>query len=146
MSDDAIVLFSSMGVGLVALLERFRLTIHPPNPWTLEGIVGVLSHMHQFDHAAEMVSGKVVSCFRSERVNQLVGGSPTSDHLAGRAVDIVSSLHSHKEAAQKIFSAVERGELGHVREVLEEPTCVHVGWYPIDAPIVYRARLGKWRM
>jgi len=137
------LLLAAIGAGVTALMEPFRPTAHGANPWTLDAAVNVLAHAHLFEAARAIVEGTITSGFRSERVNQAVGGSPTSDHLAGRAVDIVSK-YPPQEAAGRIFAAVARGELGAVREVLEEPGCVHVGWYPLGT--TGAPRLGQWRM
>lgn len=143
--SDALGIIAAAGVGLSAWLERYRATTQGPNPWTLDGICNVLAHSHLFDKVRALVDGRVTSAFRCREVNAAVGGSPTSDHLAGRAVDVVPAVLSCHDAAAAIYAAAVRGELGNVREVLEEPSCVHVGWYPLDAPHA-APRLGKWRM
>jgi len=139
--SPVVVLAVTAGIG--ALIERFRVTAHGPNPWSVDAVVNVLAHAHLFEAARAIVEGTITSGYRSERINQAVGGSPTSDHLAGRAVDVVTRYSPH-EAAAKIYAAAVRGDLGAVREVLEEPGCVHVGWYPLGT--TGAPSLGQWRM
>lgn len=131
-------------LGLSETLERYRPTTHGANPWTVEGVANVVALSPLFEKAARLVTGTITSCWRSERVNALVSGSPTSDHLHGRAVDLVSANLSHHDAAVKLFEAAERGELGNVREVLEEGGCCHIGWFP--AGQTGKPRFGQWRM
>ncbi len=45
---------------------------------------------------------KVTSGYRSDAVNRAVGGSPTSDHKRGWAVDIKAGRHSSPELARQI--------------------------------------------
>ena len=48
---------------------------------------------------------RVTSGYRSEELNKSVGGSPTSDHLAGRAADIVGTPAT-KEENERLFGLV----------------------------------------
>ena len=53
----------------------------------------------------------VNSCCRCEKHNRAVGGSPTSKHLTGRALDFRPLAMSVFAAYAKIITAYERGEL-----------------------------------
>lgn len=48
---------------------------------------------------------RVTSGYRSEELNQVVGGSPTSDHRLGRAADIVGTPAT-KEENEKLFGLI----------------------------------------
>jgi uncharacterized protein YcbK (DUF882 family) len=63
----------------------------------------------------------VTSGYRSERHNRAVGGSPTSYHLTGRAVDVVGpeATLDHLQRTARAFGAVE---------VLRESDHLHVAF------------------
>ncbi len=61
----------------------------------------------------------ITSGYRSQALNRLVGGVPTSLHLQGRAADIVAPLGYHSELF-RIFA-----ELPHV-ELIDYKTFIHV--------------------
>lgn len=67
----------------------------------------------------------VTSAFRSPRVNSLVGGSRTSQHLRGEAADIKIEGMSPLAVAKLI------AELGlPFDQLIREPTWVHVSYGP----------------
>lgn len=137
-------ILAAAGLGaLYVAFDRYRRTSHGKNPWTLDGFMAVATLHQRFEQAARMIDGTITSVFRSERVNKAAGGVETSRHLDGLAVDIKPRLHSPKEAAEKLYAAAVRGELGPVRTVLEEPTVVHVDFFAPGEP--RRApKLGYW--
>jgi hypothetical protein len=127
---DALALIALAGSGLALALERYRPTQHGHNPWSIDALVNVLRLAPHFETARDLVDGKFTSVYRSERVNKIVGGVINSDHLWGGAIDLKPHPHVAIEtAAKRIYEAAERGELGPVRQVVLEPTWVHVGWY-----------------
>jgi len=124
-------------------LDPYRVTKHGHNPWTHDAFVNVLRLHAHYDAAAKLVDGAITSVYRSPRVNAKAGGVATSYHLRGLAVDIAPRKLSPKEAARVIYEAAERGELGPVRKVLEEPGIVHIEYLdPTDIPGTIR--LGYW--
>lgn len=129
---------------LFVSLERYRKTSHGQNPWTVDGLMNVVRLQGHFERAAELIDGAITSVFRSEGVNKAAGGVPTSRHLRGLAVDIKPRMLTPREALTKLLAAAERGELGPVRTILEEPTVVHIEYLAADetaAPI----KTGYWQ-
>ena len=68
---------------------------------------------------------QVNSAFRSRRVNQLVGGADSSQHVLGQAADIVVAGMSPLELA-KIIAEMELP----YDQLIREPTWVHVSYGP----------------
>ena len=75
----------------------------------------------------------ITSCFRSERVNKLVGGSPTSAHRFGLAADCdAMGLTSHQFALE-LIKIRDAGRLAFDQLILEFPergdgAWVHIGF------------------
>lgn len=68
---------------------------------------------------------KINSGFRSARINKLVGGAPSSQHVLGQAADIVVEGMTPLALAKYIV------ELGlPFDQVIREPTWVHVSYGP----------------
>ena len=75
----------------------------------------------------------VTSCFRSERVNKLVGGSPTSAHRFGSAADCDAIGMTSFDFAKKLIEMRDVGKLVFDQLILEFPergdgAWVHVGF------------------
>ena len=75
----------------------------------------------------------VTSCFRSARVNKLVGGSPTSAHLFGSAADCDAIGMTSFAFAKKLIEMRDVGKLVFDQLILEFPergdgAWVHVGF------------------
>lgn len=75
----------------------------------------------------------VTSCFRSERVNKLVGGSPTSAHRYGLAADCDALGMTSLAFAKKLIAMRDEGKLEFDQLILEFPergdgAWVHVGF------------------
>ena len=75
----------------------------------------------------------VTSCFRSERVNKLVGGSPTSAHRFGSAADCDAIGMTSFAFAKKLIEMRDAGKLVFDQLILEFPergdgAWVHVGF------------------
>lgn len=54
---------------------------------------------------------KVNSCFRCPKVNQLVGGAKTSDHMVGAAADIKATDGNNKKLFDLILKMIKSGEI-----------------------------------
>lgn len=72
----------------------------------------------------------ITSGFRNPKVNKLVGGSPTSDHMDGRAADIKSVKHTPRELANLIIGAGIKFE----QLILEFERWVHISVPPSARP------------
>lgn len=75
----------------------------------------------------------VTSCFRSERVNKLVGGSPTSAHRFGLAADCDAVGLTSLAFAKEIIKMRDEGEITFDQLILEFPergdgAWVHIGF------------------
>ncbi|WP_108043306.1 D-Ala-D-Ala carboxypeptidase family metallohydrolase [Neisseria cinerea] len=75
----------------------------------------------------------VTSCFRSERVNKLVGGSPTSAHRHGLAADCDASGMTSLAFAKLLIKMRDDGALKFDQLILEFPergdgAWVHIGF------------------
>lgn len=74
----------------------------------------------------------VTSCFRNERVNRLVGGSPTSAHRLGLAVDFGIQGMTSREAAALVKEMADKGLIDFDQLILEFPkssgSWVHIGF------------------
>lgn len=63
----------------------------------------------------------VTSCFRSERVNRLVGGSPTSAHRFGLAADCDATGFTSVAFAKEIIQMRDKGLIAFDQLILEFP-------------------------
>ena len=75
----------------------------------------------------------VTSCFRSERVNKAVGGSPTSAHRFGLAADCDAIGLTSLSFAKEIIKMRDEGKITFDQLILEFPergdgAWVHVGF------------------
>ena len=75
----------------------------------------------------------VTSCFRSERVNKAVGGSPTSAHRFGLAADCDAIGLTSLAFAKEIIKMRDEGEIKFDQLILEFPergdgAWVHIGF------------------
>lgn len=75
----------------------------------------------------------VTSCFRSERVNKLVGGSKTSAHRFGLAADCDATGFTSRAFAKEIIEMRDKGLIAFDQLILEFPergdgAWVHIGF------------------
>ena len=73
----------------------------------------------------------VTSCFRNEAVNKLVGGSCTSAHRYGLAVDFTCPRFGNtRQVCEAIIAAQKRGDIEFDQLILEFPPAgwVHIGF------------------
>ena len=70
-----------------------------PNEYHVSNMVGIATHV--FEPLREYVKGpiKINSMFRSEDLNSAIGGSITSQHCEGRALDL-DDVYGHKTNAE----------------------------------------------
>lgn len=69
---------------------------------------------------------KINSGFRTKSYNQKVGGAEKSQHLEGKAADIVVSGIDAREAYSYILKLINDGDLKKIRAVGSYSTFVHV--------------------
>lgn len=75
----------------------------------------------------------VTSCFRNEKVNRLVGGSKTSAHRYGLAVDCDATGFTSTAFAKEIMEMKDKGLIDYDQLILEFPergdgAWVHIGF------------------
>lgn len=75
----------------------------------------------------------VTSCFRSEKVNKLVGGSKTSAHRFGLAADCDATGFTSRAFAEEIIEMRDKGLIAFDQLILEFPergdgAWVHIGF------------------
>ena len=75
----------------------------------------------------------VTNCFRNEKVNRLVGGSPTSAHRFGLAADCDAAGLTSLEFAKLLLKMRDEGKLQFDQLILEFPergdgAWVHIGF------------------
>ena len=84
----------------------------------------------------------VTSCCRCKKHNESVGGSPTSKHLTGRAMDFYVTNMSVYCAYAKIEAAWERGELPELGGI---GLYIKKNFIHIDTYHAADGHLRKWR-
>lgn len=108
-------------------------TSHGPNTPTDERII---RNIRLTAHNMEMVRLYLgdrgitpTSWYRSPKVNEAVGGSPTSSHRDGGAVDFKHAVYNNKEV-YNILSTPEAKEVLGYDQLIYYPnkTVCHIGW------------------
>jgi zinc D-Ala-D-Ala carboxypeptidase len=111
-------------------LAAYTITNHGKNPLTPDAAKNLFYCKAWIDKVVTSLGGTLTSAYRSPRVNALVGGSPTSDHMKGLAADVKPGrLFTVESATEHVRMLARLGQIGPVRQVIWEPTWVHVGWY-----------------
>jgi hypothetical protein len=108
-------------------LAQYAVTSHGANPWTIEAALNVLRIQPWIERARALVGGKINSAYRHPTINAAIGGSPTSAHMLGLAVDLAPT-GATDTAARLLWSAAKSGALGPVDQIIDERTWVHIGW------------------
>lgn len=75
---------------------------------------------------------RVTSGIRSKRLNELVGGSPSSSHYIGYAADIVPTNGKMKEFKEFVINWLKDKEFDQMISESEDekgvPSWIHIGW------------------
>lgn len=95
--------------------ERFAVEVFEP----VRTLLGVPLHIN--------------SGFRCARLNDAVGGRPTSRHVLGLAADVVPVGMTLRDAMRRIFDALDHGGLTTVDEAIQEMTWIHLQGCPEGA-------------
>ncbi len=104
------------------------------NTYTEEELVNMTWTAVQMEAVRKILGGKaivVTSCFRNEKVNALVGGSKTSAHRYGLAVDFTCpKFGDTRKVCEAIIAAQKKGEIEFDQLILEFPPSgwVHIGF------------------
>jgi len=109
-----------------------------PNTYTPAAAVAVLAYRPFVERALALVPGAILSsAYRAPEVNSAVGGVVNSDHLTGRAFDLVPPQWQDPaawwRAVEAVRAEVDAGRLGPVRQFIAETYkgCIHLGFYPV---------------
>lgn len=82
-----------------------------------------------YKHAINVTSG-----YRCDELNKAVGGSKTSQHLKGQAVDIKASVGTNAKLFNLIKSMIESGEIKVGQLIWEYGTTAEPKWIHISLP------------
>ena len=103
-----------------------------------ENIITTANHMEKIRELLGNNPIIISSCFRSPKVNKLVGGSLTSAHLEGLAVDFVCNGSGDPAKIVSILRKYEK-ELKFDQLINEFDKWVHIGWGPKNRGEVIKA-------
>lgn len=112
----------------LAGLDAYRATSHGENEWTPEAVANIIYVSRWMRVARGMIDGKFSSVYRSATINAKVGGVANSRHVLGLACDIIPGTMDSARAADVIYQAAANAMLGHVQQIIHEPSWVHVAW------------------
>jgi zinc D-Ala-D-Ala carboxypeptidase len=105
-----------------------------PSEYELTNMVGVAENL--FEPLRDWVGGpiKVTSFFRSEELNKAIGGSKTSQHCQGRAIDIddVYGYKTNAEMFNYIKNNLDFDQLIWEFGTDDNPGWVHVSYVSAD--------------
>ena len=96
---------------------------------------GILAELRQTAHALELVRALfnrpilVHSGFRCEELNEAVGGSPTSQHRVGQAVDFTVEGMDLEDT----LHTIQAGGIPF-HQLLIEDACIHIGTWQEGKP------------
>lgn len=109
-----------------------------PNPDELANLIYTAQQLEKVraylnDKYQKPIAIIVTSCYRSERVNKLVGGSPTSAHRFGLATDCDATGFISSDFAKEILQMRDKGLIAFDQLILEFPergdgAWVHIGF------------------
>lgn len=97
-----------------------------PNPEQLSNLTHTAWQMEIVRHLLGDVALHINSGFRSQAVNSVIGGSKTSDHMLGHAVDFICpSFGTPIDIAKKIAASGLKFD-----QLIYEHTWVHISFNP----------------
>ncbi|MBP3779720.1 MAG: peptidase M15 [Prevotella sp.] len=123
------------------LAEFLNVNKYPDNKPTLQDVVNMAYGCQMLLEPARIEVGPIIvnSGFRNSRVNRLVGGVSSSQHLCGQAADI-----RPKDPSQfkRLVSFLKASPL--TDQLLTGSTWLHISWTPFAQPRHF-VRLGYYR-
>ena len=124
-----------------ALDEFLNVGKYPDNKPTMQQVVNMTYGCHQLLEPARMIVGPIIinSGFRNSRVNALVVGVKSSQHLQGCAADI-----RPRDTAQfqRLVTFLKDHEL--TDQLLTGNGWLHISWNPFTPPRHY-VRIGYYK-
>ena len=123
-----------------ALDEFLNVGKYPDNKPTMQQVVNMTYGCHLLLEPARLVVGPIIinSGFRNSRVNALVGGVKSSQHLQGCAADIRPRDTAQFQRLVDFFKSWE-----YTDQLLTGNGWLHISWNPFTPPRHY-IRIGYY--
>jgi len=123
------------------LIEFIKADKYPDNKPTLQDVVNMAYGCLMLLEPARIAVGPIIvnSGFRNSRVNRLVGGVRSSQHLCGQAADIRPKDPSQ---FQRLVDFLKTSP--HTDQLLTGSGWLHISWNPFAQPRHF-VRLGYYR-
>ena len=124
-----------------ALDEFLNVGKYPDNKPTMQQVVNMTYGCHLLLEPARLVVGPIIinSGFRNSRVNALVGGVKSSQHLLGQAADIRPKDPRQFQRLVDFFKSWE-----YTDQLLTGNGWLHISWNPFTPPRHY-IRIGYYK-
>ena len=124
-----------------ALEEFLNVGKYPDNKPTMQQVVNMTYGCHLLLEPARLVVGPIIinSGFRNSRVNALVGGVKSSQHLLGQAADIRPKDPRQFQRLVDFFKSWE-----YTDQLLTGNGWLHISWNPFTPPRHY-IRIGYYK-
>ena len=124
-----------------ALDEFLNVGKYPDNKPTMQQVVNMTYGCHLLLEPARLVVGPIIinSGFRNSRVNALVGGVKSSQHLQGCAADIRPRDTAQFQRLVDFFKTWE-----YTDQLLTGNGWLHISWNPFTPPRHY-IRIGYYK-
>ena len=121
--------------------EFIKAEKYPDNKPTLQDVVNMAYGCLMLLEPARIEVGPIIvnSGFRNSRVNRLVGGVSSSQHLCGQAADI---RPADPRQFQRLVDFLKASP--HTDQLLTGSTWLHISWTPLAQPRHF-VRLGYYR-
>ena len=123
------------------LIEFIKADKYPDNKPTLQDVVNMAYGCQMLLDPARIAVGPIIvnSGFRNSRVNRLVGGVSSSQHLCGQAADIRSKDPAQFQRLVDFLKASP-----HTDQLLTGNGWLHISWNPFAQPRHF-IRIGYYR-
>lgn len=111
-------------------LDKYRVTTKSGgNPWTGEALGNVLRYRVFVDRAVALVNGRLTSMYRSPQINaQVKGADPNSNHIWGKATDLVPRRGFSLATARDKIKSVAEAENWPIKSVEIHRNHIHIEW------------------
>jgi hypothetical protein len=113
-----------------------------PPPETLPALKFTAEGLERVREALGNVRIRITSGYRSPKLNELVGGAPTSQHVKGEACDFVAKNYGAPKDIVA-FLAPKVTELG-IDQLICEGEWVHISFTPAPRNVVLTYKNGKF--
>ena len=123
------------------LSEFLNLSKYPDNKPTMQHVVNMVYGCLMLLEPARQLVGPIIinSGYRNPRVNALVGGVKSSQHLLGQAADI---RPKDPQQFQRLVAFLKACE--HTDQLLTASSWLHISWNPFGKPRNY-VRVGYYK-